>query len=319
MSSPLLWGPNNIATNLESGLIQSGGSGPSLLSGAVDPTVTATTGAPSSLYQSTSTAGLYRKIDSGTTTNWVKLADPSSVTNTASYPVTITGCGTCSNIKAFKYQLGDRMYYTGSFTSGVATATTFAISLDSGETIDSTKVGADAVYKCGELDLAQGTISSGFPGSGLGPFVLMTYLGIANNYVYVSTSTSGGFYTTINGNALVASGYNVTFSFNVPLVGLTATVNPSLSYRSINSISTNTNAGALAATDYVYFVSGTTTLTLPTAVGNSNRYTVKNTGVATVTIGTTSSQTIDGSASATLSVANTSLDLISDGSNWRVV
>jgi hypothetical protein len=42
--------------------------------------------------------------------------------------------------------------------------------------------------------------------------------------------------------------------------------------RSVNIISSNTNAGAAAATDYVYLVSGTTTLTLPTAVGNTNRY-----------------------------------------------
>lgn len=89
--------------------------------------------------------------------------------------------------------------------------------------------------------------------------------------------------------------------------------------RSINAISGNTNAGSAANTDYVYFVSGTTTLTLPTAVGNTNRYTVKNTGAGTVTIATTSAQTIDGSASASLSVANTSLELISDNANWRIV
>lgn len=89
--------------------------------------------------------------------------------------------------------------------------------------------------------------------------------------------------------------------------------------RSISSISSPTNAGATAATDYVYLVSGTTTLTLPTAVGNSNLYTIKNTGSATVTIATTSAQTIDGSASATLPVQYTSIDLISDGSNWNVV
>lgn len=89
--------------------------------------------------------------------------------------------------------------------------------------------------------------------------------------------------------------------------------------RSVASISTATTAGASATTDYVYFVSGTTTLTLPTAVGNSNLYTVKNTGVATVTVATTSSQTIDGSTTITLPVANTSVDLISDGANWFLV
>ena len=89
--------------------------------------------------------------------------------------------------------------------------------------------------------------------------------------------------------------------------------------RSVSSVSTATAAGATAKTDYVYFVSGTTTLTLPTAVSNSNLYTVKNTGANTVTIATTSSQTIDGSLTITLPVANTSVDIVSDGSNWRIV
>lgn len=89
--------------------------------------------------------------------------------------------------------------------------------------------------------------------------------------------------------------------------------------RTVSSISTPTTAGGSASTDYVYFVSGTTTLTLPTAVSNTNRYTVKNTGANTVTVATTSSQTIDGSTTVTLPVANTSLDLISDGSNWRII
>jgi len=90
--------------------------------------------------------------------------------------------------------------------------------------------------------------------------------------------------------------------------------------RSVSSISTPTTAGATASTDYVYLVSGTTTLTLPTAVGNTNRYTVKNVDASlTTTIATTSAQTIDGSASATLPVSNTSVDLISNGSNWAII
>src|ERR1039458_2381538 len=88
--------------------------------------------------------------------------------------------------------------------------------------------------------------------------------------------------------------------------------------RSISSISSATNAGSSAGTDYVYLVSGTTTLTLPTAASNTNRYTVTNTGTNTVTVATTSSQTIDGSSTATLPLANMSLDFVSNGSNWVV-
>jgi len=89
--------------------------------------------------------------------------------------------------------------------------------------------------------------------------------------------------------------------------------------RSINVVSTPTNAGSTASTDYVYLVSGTTTVTLPTAVGNTNRYTIKRVGVNTVTIATTSAQTIDGSASATLNVQYESLDLVSDNANWNII
>jgi hypothetical protein len=101
------------------------------------------------------------------------------------------------------------------------------------------------------------------------------------------------------------------------------TVSGALGYTPIGrltqSVAVNTAAGSTVGLDYVYFVSGTTTITLPTAVGNNSMYTIKNTGVGVVTIATTGGQTIDGSASVTLSVTNTSLDLISDNANWRIV
>jgi hypothetical protein len=88
--------------------------------------------------------------------------------------------------------------------------------------------------------------------------------------------------------------------------------------RNISSVSTPTTAGSAASTDYIYLVSGTTTITLPTAVSNTNRYTVTNTGSATITVATTSSQTIEGSSSAAMPISNMSLDFISNGSNWII-
>jgi len=88
--------------------------------------------------------------------------------------------------------------------------------------------------------------------------------------------------------------------------------------RTVTNITGNTNAGSTASTDYVYNCTGPLILTLPTAVGNTNQYTVKRVSGA-VTIATTSAQTIDGSASASLTVDNMSLDLVSNGSNWNVV
>ena len=94
----------------------------------------------------------------------------------------------------------------------------------------------------------------------------------------------------------------------------------SASATSVNVVSTNTTAGSAASTDYVYLVSGTTTITLPTAVGNTNRYTIKNSGTGVVSIATTSSQTIDGSSSPiTINVQYVSIDLISNGTNWEII
>ena len=90
--------------------------------------------------------------------------------------------------------------------------------------------------------------------------------------------------------------------------------------REIISISTNTAAGYSNGVDYIYLVSGATTLTLPTAVGNVGEYTVKRVGAGVVSIATTSSQTIDGSASPiTINVQYVSLTLVSDGANWNII
>lgn len=90
--------------------------------------------------------------------------------------------------------------------------------------------------------------------------------------------------------------------------------------RSVNVVSTATGAGSTAATDYIYLVSGTTTITLPTAVGNTNRYTVSRTDASlTTTIATTSAQTINGASTYTLLSQYASVDLISNGSNWLIV
>jgi hypothetical protein len=127
-----------------------------------------------------------------------------------------------------------------------------------------------------------------------------------NNYT-TTTSYSG---TVVGVLGFDASGNIITTTAGGGGGGIT---------RSVNNISTNITAGAAALTDYVYFISGTTTLTLPTAVGNTNRYTLKNVGINTITINTTSSQTIDGSASVSISVTETSIDVVSDGTNWNVI
>lgn len=117
----------------------------------------------------------------------------------------------------------------------------------------------------------------------------------------------------------IIAGTNITVdNTNLGYPVVSATGGGSGITRSINSISAPTTAGATASTDYVYFVSGTTTLTLPTAVGNTNMYTIKNTGSATVTVDTTSSQTIDGALTLTINTPY-SYNIISNNSNWFIV
>lgn len=87
--------------------------------------------------------------------------------------------------------------------------------------------------------------------------------------------------------------------------------------RSINNISGTTTAGATASTDYVYFCTGTFTLTLPTCVGNTNRYTVKCIS-GTLTIACNGAETIDGTTTISVAVED-SVDIISNNTEWKIV
>jgi hypothetical protein len=164
----------------------------------------------------------------------------------------------------------------------------------------------------GTLGVANGgtgavTITGLVKGNGTGAFTAAT---AGTDYQVPITLTTTG--TT--GAATFASGTLNIPNYSSGSGGIT---------RSINSISTATTGGATAATDYVYLVSGTTTFTLPTAVSNTNLYTVKNTGTATVTIATTSSQTVtvaNNTALTTITVApGDSYQIISNNTNWQVI
>ena len=86
-----------------------------------------------------------------------------------------------------------------------------------------------------------------------------------------------------------------------------------------SSITNSITASAAASTDYVYLVSGTATITLPTAVNNTNLYTIKRTSTNTVTVAASGSQTIDEGATASLNVQYQAISLISDNANWNII
>lgn len=88
--------------------------------------------------------------------------------------------------------------------------------------------------------------------------------------------------------------------------------------RSILAISTTTTGATLIATDYVYLCTGTFTYTQPTAVSNTNRYTIKNAGTGTITIDFISGQTADGNSTIELT-QNQSVELISNNTNYNII
>jgi len=87
--------------------------------------------------------------------------------------------------------------------------------------------------------------------------------------------------------------------------------------RSIVVTSGNTNAGATVDVDYVYLIAGAHTITMPTAVSNNNRYTLKNNHSSGVTVNGGGAN-IDGTATISLAPSS-SIDMISNGTNWFIV
>lgn len=94
--------------------------------------------------------------------------------------------------------------------------------------------------------------------------------------------------------------------------------------RSIISITTATTGGSAVNTDYVYLTTGTITFTLPTAIGNTNRYTIVHKDALTLTIATTLGQTIAfypaaPDTTATITIQGTVIEFFSDGANWWTI
>lgn len=86
---------------------------------------------------------------------------------------------------------------------------------------------------------------------------------------------------------------------------------------SVLSVSSTMAAGA--QTDYVFFPNVGVSLILPTAIGNSNLYTVKNFSPSSVIVLAPTGQDIDGSTSALMPTINESLSFMSNNSVWGVV
>ena len=89
--------------------------------------------------------------------------------------------------------------------------------------------------------------------------------------------------------------------------------------RSVSIISVSSTLAATALTDYIFFTNTGIKITLPTAVDNSNLYTIKNVSSSSILVAANGAETIDGSATVLVALPNEALDFISDNTNFNVV
>jgi hypothetical protein len=74
----------------------------------------------------------------------------------------------------------------------------------------------------------------------------------------------------------------------------------------------------ITAGELVILCTGTFTINLPTAVGNTAKITAKCLSGA-VTLDPSGGETIDGGATAVVNVAGASITIVSDGANWEII
>lgn len=74
---------------------------------------------------------------------------------------------------------------------------------------------------------------------------------------------------------------------------------------------------AVPGVEHVYYFGAGAVPVMPTAVGNTSVYPLKNVHTANITLATTGGQTIDGSTTVVMT-PNTALELRPDGTNWRI-
>lgn len=153
----------------------------------------------------------------------------------------------------------------------------------------------------------------------------------ANTDDYTLSSSNAVAFVTINGQTLDDSEYSLS--------GTTLTVAPDNGFNSTsdevlvfqhsfaiignggvfeNYVQVNSTYTILETDYYVDCVSGTFTVTLPTAVGRQGQsFKIKNSGAGTITLDGNGAETIDGSATLNLSTGD-ALEVVSDGSNWKI-
>lgn len=90
--------------------------------------------------------------------------------------------------------------------------------------------------------------------------------------------------------------------------------------RSLNTITNSVTAGTIPQTDYIYVATTPNiTVTMPSAVGNNNRYTIKNLSNGTINVAPPPGQTIDNQSIISIINQYTSIDIVSNNQNWIII
>jgi len=222
---------------------------------------------------------------------------------------------------------------TGNVMMSASPATTGTLTTDN---INPATDGASSIGSfSGSKRFSSINLGSAFPGGGA---VEMSSIGAGDNSHWVLFNRAGGndiaFYAVANSayrltlteNGEFGIGGNAYLQTNAALqgsvngyIGLGAVANSKLSvYGSFATayIAKTANYTATISDYTIHFTSGTSTFTLPTAVGITGRiYVTRNDSGNTLTLATTSSETIDGSAPGT-QATGTVKQYQSTGTNW---
>jgi hypothetical protein len=205
----------------------------------------------------------------------------------------------------------------------------------SGDLIDYVFVGSQNITLSQSVNGASGTVTiwGMIPGESVNPVSSANYSGSLTQFYAPIDHKHAGIYSagvstfgnTFGSTAVLPgqivfaglSGISLSQSTNasnemtVSFVGFGGA--PTLAYISKSA------AYTAAAVDNVINVTAAATITLPTASGITGKvYSVKNSGLGSVTVTPTGGETIDGAPSVALAPLST-LSVVSDGTNWIII
>lgn len=141
------------------------------------------------------------------------------------------------------------------------------------------------------------------------------YVWDATGFVQANELNAGSPLSTTSGAIQEVIAELAAFAISQPLDTAAATAAPA-TIRTVQTITESVTLGA--AGDYVVFIGPSGYPRLPTAVGNTGRYAIKNIDSEGRAISTANSETIDGSTTLDLP-AGSAVELVSDGTNWRTL